>query len=218
MREKVACFYVADREYKIACENGSTEISIEYMTDYNIDLKKMDFILICNKNQYVLRNFWQLNEKNLTYTSCLIKNGTDISLQAVSTLCYEFIMHIRLDAYRDTHTKTWFFLKDLKSVEYNIKGIVACIDFIEGIITAQQFMEQLVDLEQKFDDFCFQSTNALIQKCGWNNQCDENQKKVIDTIRQECLKMENLLKNKKEWRNIWQVAYGIHNLPDLFVQ
>ncbi len=218
MREKVAIFYVADKEYKIACENGSTEIPIEYVMDYDVDLEKMDFILICNENQYILRNFWQLDEKDLTYTSCLVQNGTDISLQAVSALCYECIMHIRLDGYRDTHTKTWFFLKGLKSVEYNIKGIVACIDFIEGIITKEHFMQQLVELEQNLDVFPFQSTNAIIQKCGWNNQCDENQKKVIDTIRQECFKMERLLENKKEWGAIWQVAYGIHNLPCLLVR
>lgn len=218
MREKVAIFYVADKEYKIACENGSTEIPIEYVMDYDVDLEKMDFILICNENQYILRNFWQLDEKDLTYTSCLVQNGTNISLQAVSALCYECIMHIRLDGYRDTHTKTWFFHKGLKSVEYNIKGIVACIDFIEGIITKEHFMQQLVELEQNLDVFPFQSTNAIIQKCGWNNQCDENQKKVIDTIRQECFKMERLLENKKEWGAIWQVAYGIHNLPCLLVR
>ena len=216
MRETVACFYVADKEYKIACKNGSTQIPVEHITDFHFDLEKMDFILICNENQYILRNFWQLHEKNLTYTSCLVQNGTDISLQAVSALCYEFIMHIRLDG--DIHTKTRFFLKDLKSVECNKKGIVACIDLIEGLITAQHFMKQLDELVQELDTFAFQSVNAVIQKCGWNNQCDENQKKVIDTIRQECLKIECLLKNKKEWKKIWQVAYGIHNLPCLLVR
>lgn len=218
MREKVAIFYVADKEYEIACENENTEIPIEYVTDYPIDLEKMDFILICNDNKYILRNFWQLYEKNLTYTSCLVQNGTDISLQSVSALCYECIMHIRLDAYRDTYTKTWFFLKGLEGVKYNIEGIVACIDFIEGVITEKDFMKQIVKLEQELEPFPFQSINAVIKKCGWNNQCDENQKKVIDIIRQECLKMECLLKNKKEWKNIWQAAYRIHNLPCLLVR
>lgn len=218
MREKVAIFYVEDKEYKTACENGSTEISVEYMTDYNDDLEKMDFILIGNNNQYILRNFWQLNENNLTYTSCLIKKGTDISLQAVSTLCYQFIMNIRLDVHKDSYIKMWFFNKGLKSIEYDIKGIIACIDFIEGIMTVNDFMKQLVHLEQKLDVFHFQSINAVIKRFGWKNQCDENQKKVVDTIRQECLKMESLIKNKKEWGNIWRAAYRIHNLPDLFIR
>ena len=45
-----------------------------------------------------------------------------------------------------------------------------------------------------------------------------NQKGGVDTIRQECFKMERLLENKKEWGAIWQVAYGIHNLPCLLVR
>ena len=94
MRKKVAIFYVEDKEYKTACENGSTEISVEYMTDYNDDLEKMDFILIGNNNQYILRNFWQLNENNLTYTSCLIKKGdryfTSGSQYIMLSIYYEY--------------------------------------------------------------------------------------------------------------------------------
>lgn len=54
-----------------------------------------------------IEKFLAAKRKELNLSSCLVKTGTDISLQAVSALCYEFIMHIRLDAYRDTHTKMW---------------------------------------------------------------------------------------------------------------
>ena len=105
---------------------------------------------------------------------------------------------------------------DIKSD--NIKIILSCIDLIEGVIQPGFFMEQLVILEQNTEDFYFKSINAVIKKYGWNNKCGAGFKKAAGEIRQGCYNMINLLKNKREWKNIWKAAYNIHNLPILLIK
>ncbi len=58
------------------------------------------------------------------------------------------------------------FNKDLKSIEYDIKGIIACIDFIEGIMTVNDFMKQLVHLGAKIRCISF-SINKCSDKKIW---------------------------------------------------
>lgn len=216
MRESVAVFYVNAKDYETACSYGSTEIPVQYIENYSTDMEKMDFIIICNNDKFILKNFWQLDGNKLLYTSCFAENGTNIPLQAVSILCYESIMHIRHGAYINRS----FFLKNfpLKNIEYNIKIILSCIDLIEGVIQPGFFMEQLVILEQNTEDFYFKSINAVIKKYGWNNKCGAGCKKAAGEIRQGCYNMINLLKNKRECKNVWKAAYSIHNLPILLIK
>lgn len=216
MHEDVAVFYVNTKDYETACNCGSTEISVQHMENYSTDIEKMDFILIYNNDNYILKNFWKLDGNKLLYTSCFAGNRTNIPLQAVSILCYESIMHIRHGAY----TNKSFFLKNfpLKNTEYNIKIILNCIDLIEGVIQPDFFMQQLVVLEQNTQDFYFKSTNAVIKKYGWNCQCSKDQQKAAEKIRQECYNMADMLKNKRKWKNIWKTAYNIHNLPSLLTE
>ena len=57
MRESVAVFYVNAKDYGTACNYGSTEILVQYMENYSTDMEKMDFIIICNNDKFILKNF-----------------------------------------------------------------------------------------------------------------------------------------------------------------
>lgn len=204
--------YVSPEYYETVKECSSRNIPFIRLSDSQ-PVKQMDFVVFTDfQGNETMRNMLEINGNKVFYTDCLNTSHTgEFPLTAVLTNLYQSILHIRHGAYTDH--KIFLNKFPIDMVRHELCIIRLCTDLLGEMIDIKQFTAQLETLTLEDENYCFVSTKAIMEQYLWEYKQNELSKKALNQIRQGIAEMEQCLENKKEWRNIWRIAYGIHNAP-----
>lgn len=213
MREKLLKIFVDADNYRVVHSSSSKVVEFIGLSD-NQPIKKVDFIVFVDEDgNEILKNMWEITDHTVYYTCnpLNMKDFWDFPLIVVLTHLYESIMHLRHGAFTEKN----YFKKgfSLDMVKYEVCMMELCVDLLDEQIEVDQFLKELHRLTIHHEDYCLESSEAIMKSYPWAYRKDECSQKEIETIRFAIGEMKRCIGNKKEWRNIWKLAYGIHNEP-----
>ena len=89
-----------------------------------------------------------------------------------------------------------------------------CIDLLEEKISINHFLDGLNTLTKDDVKYNFQSSEIILKSYPWNVRLNEHSREAIEKLRYATAEIKKCIGDKKEWRNIWRIAYRVHNEPD----
>lgn len=214
MRDTILKLYVDADNYKLVQESPCNIVEFIRLSDIQ-PIRKMDFIIFADNNgNETLRNMWELTNNHVHYTS-LIKTSNhtsdDFPLIVVLTNLYESIMHLRHGAF----TEQKFIMKHfpIDMVRREVRMIELCIDLLDEAINVNQFIEKLNAVTFDDNTYVFESSSLILKSYLWHYERNETIKESIEKLRLAATEMNRCISDKKKWRDIWRLAYEIHNEP-----
>lgn len=209
---------VSDDIFKqvVLCHN--THVPYKQLSQ-ETEIKIYDFIIFQNEcKEEIIRNYLKKEKKEIFYTSCFSAMTVNkIADSALMTILYESIMWLRGNTYIDKKIieKQKF---SIQQIELEIKLIKEIVRLCMGEIKMEEFLITLSDYAEQKENFLFFSAFDLFYEYGLNFKLTEQKKESLTKIFNAVCEIQNKLKRKKEWKEIWMFSYKIHNEPEFLLQ
>lgn len=210
MRDRLLKISVDSKHYEVVHTSFCGIVEFMSMSDHET-IRQGDFIVFTDGNRNEsLRNMWEVADTHVHFTS-VMNISENFSLIVVLTNLYESIMHLRHGAF----TEKKFFVNNfpIEMVEREVCIIQLCTDLLEGTIYVNQFIDELEVLTENDTEYCLEASAAIMKMYPWHCALNEYGREAIGKLRRTTAQIRSCMCNKREWRNIWKLAYSIHNEP-----
>ncbi len=212
MRDKLLKIYVSPNQFKKIQNSlwGAAEF-LELSDNQPIEMQ--DFIVFADRHgNELLRNMSKIEKNTIHYVNYSdFYSNQHFPLVVVLCHLYESIMYLRLNTFTDENR----FPPDFPSavIKQKIDSIRLCLDMLENSIDPKLFIDKLNFLITEENGCPFKSSAAIMELYPWDFRLSRQNVCLIDKICQALTKIRSCLEKKEDWKNIWRLAYDVHNLP-----